>query len=334
MRSRPIRLSLVLLAVVGVVVATLACARATEEEGPKLSSVRIASGSVGGDFFAYGEALANVWGQELNLSVDNSPSTGSVENVRLLRGGEIDVAPITSKFGGYARQGIEQYEGDEPYPGLRAIGGIFTFSWGSWVLKSSGLTSIEGLAGQGRKIKVAMGPDPSVTEPDIRPTYEAHGVDWENDIEPFVASYEDAYRLLGDGNIDVFEGGIGGLVPEPGLLEIAASREVLLLEVDADLMRQAGLSTTLIPAGSVPGAETDTYGFLFGTAILATTDRVSDDDAYRLTKVWHENLERVAELTPAAQEAIANPKLLTKDVEIVYHPGAIRYWEEIGLWGQ
>jgi hypothetical protein len=289
----------------------------------------LGSASVGGSFYAYGDALAKVLSETLNTSVENSPSGGSVANTRLLHNDEIDLGLLQSRFAGMARQSTNMFEDEEPYTDLRIIASIFTFTNVTYVLKESGITKFTDLKGK----KIGLGPDPEVFDESARPSFEAHGFDYDNDIERIYASKDAIYRLFGDGSIDAVSEDLGGLQADPALLQIASTKDVLILGYDKELMEKAGVPVAMIPKGSVVGAEADTWAYKMGAVVFATTTRMSDDVVYLITKALHENLETIAQLTPEALEGVANPAILARDLQIVYHLGAVRYWEEVGLWG-
>ena len=144
---------------------------------PGFTSLKIASGSVGGDFYAYAEALAKVLNSELGINAEAQPTAGSVENVRLLRDGLVDIAPVSAHFGGYLRRGIDLFSDDEPYPGFRALTGIFTFTGTAIVLKDSGITNILDL--KGKDFVFGPGPSPAASDSENRPVWEAHGFDYD-----------------------------------------------------------------------------------------------------------------------------------------------------------
>ena len=66
---------------------------------------------------------------------------------------------------------------------------------------------------------------------------------------------------------------------------------------------------------------------------LAARDDMPDDVAYEIVKTLHENIEQIVLLLPAVRAAVENPDVFTSSSDpFPYHPGAIRYWKEVGLW--
>ncbi len=63
---------------------------------------------------------------------------------------------------------------------------------------------------------------------------------------------------------------------------------------------------------------------------LITSADADEDLIYAVTKVIYENREEVT-AKHAAGKAI-NPSNVVRDTGTEFHPGAIRYYREIGIW--
>ena len=69
-----------------------------------------------------------------------------------------------------------------------------------------------------------------------------------------------------------------------------------------------------------------TYDFL-----LWTNDKVSDDIVHTVAKVMHTQVKQLKEGGPLWRSYEAN-KRMSKQHGHPYHPGAIKYYKEVGLW--
>ena len=63
---------------------------------------------------------------------------------------------------------------------------------------------------------------------------------------------------------------------------------------------------------------------------LSTHASVDDDLVYALTRTIYENREAVTERHRAGRAI--NARNCVRDTGTPYHPGAIRYFREIGIW--
>jgi TRAP-type uncharacterized transport system substrate-binding protein len=87
------------------------------------------------------------------------------------------------------------------------------------------------------------------------------------------------------------------------------------------------------PMGSLPGQEGPAVVARHGLTVVAATAESPDTLAYAIAKAIHQNLKRLVNLQPALGEALEDPAVLSEDTKpFPYHPGAIGYWTEAGLW--
>ena len=85
-----------------------------------------------------------------------------------------------------------------------------------------------------------------------------------------------------------------------------------------------------IPAGKYRGQDEDFKGLDVGSMHLITSTDADEDLIYELTKAIYENRDQVT-AKHAAGKAI-NPRNVVRDTGTEFHPGAIRYYKEIGIW--
>jgi hypothetical protein len=84
----------------------------------------------------------------------------------------------------------------------------------------------------------------------------------------------------------------------------------------------------VVPAGSYPSLTADyqTTGlFNFGVA----SKDLPDDLVYAIIKAFYANHDRLVEANPAARESVVEN--LDRNTFLLYHPGAARYYREIGV---
>ena len=66
-------------------------------------------------------------------------------------------------------------------------------------------------------------------------------------------------------------------------------------------------------------------------AVMVTHAGASDDVVYKVTKALHENAEAVAKSSPTLR-GFSTGGMAKKTDLAKYHPGAIKYYTEKGLW--
>jgi TRAP transporter TAXI family solute receptor len=84
------------------------------------------------------------------------------------------------------------------------------------------------------------------------------------------------------------------------------------------------------PHPSNPGIVEPTWVIAYDTLLFASTN-TSDDDVYRMTRALFENKQALVAASPAFR--LFNESAMAKDLGVLeYHPGAIRFYSEQGLW--
>lgn len=85
-------------------------ARTSLAEVPRVSgSFLMGTGSATGNYYAFGSALAQVINKHTGANVTVSSTGGSVENVRLLKKADIELALVQTDVNSYALNGVEQF---------------------------------------------------------------------------------------------------------------------------------------------------------------------------------------------------------------------------------
>jgi TRAP transporter TAXI family solute receptor len=87
---------------------------------------------------------------------------------------------------------------------------------------------------------------------------------------------------------------------------------------------------TVQPAPGLAGVATPTPVMTYD-AVMVTSASVPDDVVYKVTKALHENAEAISKSSPTLR-AFAPARMAKKTDPIQYHPGAIKYYTEKGLW--
>lgn len=123
-----------------------------------------------------------------------------------------------------------------------------------------------------------------------------------------------------------------GSYPIPGLTELAEATRIRLLSLTPDQVKQERASdgttvATIIPKGAYPGVDDDTLTVALPAAIY-TTRRLSDAEAYQITKAFWTGLPALSEKAHAWRAV--TPALLTV-VGAKLHPGALKYYREAGI---
>ena len=282
----------------------------------------------GGAFFVVGSALAEVLnesGASEGYSVTAEATSGSQENIRRLASGELDFSLSNAAITYFAARGAEGW--DRAYP----VRSVMTLAPNVALFiapADSGINSLADLAGK----RVSVGPAGAGFEYFVGPLLGAHGITYD-DFTPLNATQQAAVDMLTDGSSDAAF--LGGAVPTASITQASASMDISFLPFgDAEKQRLVDEFVFFRPA-TIPADtyrnQTDAYeGLDVGSMHLITSADADDELVYNVTKLLYENRARVVE-KHAAGRAI-NPQNVVRGTGTEFHRGAIRFYQEIGIW--
>lgn len=307
----------------------IACGGGATSESRGTSAPRFLSMGTappGGAFFVVGGALAEVFNEHGGGSSMTAEATsGSQENIRRLGSGELDFALSNAAITYFAVRGTEGWERSYPVRVVMTLApNVAMFV----APAETGVSSIADLAGK----RVGVGPAGAGFEYFIRPLLAAHSLTYE-DFSPVNATQAGAVDLLSDGSVAAAF--LGGAVPTASITQAAAVRDILLVPFDPAAVEQLTAEylffrPATIPAGTYRGVDEDYEGLDVGSMHLITSAGQDEDLVYALTKALYENREAVVR-RHAAGRAI-NPNNVVRDTGTEFHPGAVRFYQEIGIW--
>ncbi|MGB5651047.1 MAG: TAXI family TRAP transporter solute-binding subunit [Sedimenticolaceae bacterium] len=296
----------------------------------------LATASTGGTYYPVGVALSTVVKVKLqptvgiNMSAINS--AGSGENIKLMRDNETQFAILQGLYGAYAWKGTGPIEKEGPQTDLRSI----TMLWQNvehFLVKAEhaktgtidDVKSIGSVAGFGKKNSGSLGSSKTI--------FANLGVDIDKQYDLFYGGYGALADAMQDGKADLI--GTPAGVPAGAVTKLmAASGDgVKLLAFTDEQVKQADGGMDLwtpyiIPADTYPG-QGAAIQTIAQPNFLAVRADVPDEDVYMITKTIYENLGFLQSIHKATK-AMALEKAIA-GLPMPLHPGALRYYEEVGL---
>lgn len=272
---------------------------------------------------AYSQAIGKS-APDIQTSVQ--ASGGSLEAVQFMQAGHVDAAPMGASAAYTAYHGKGKWEG-APVTGMRTW--LPMYSWGAQlvVLADSDIQSWSDLKGK----RVGVGPIGSAGEGYNRDILAAVGLTYD-DIEEYRIPHGEAADGLKNGLLDAFIETTG--YPTPGIMEVMASTEIRIVPNTSEELEKVAASNPLysagfVPAGSYPGIDVD-IPVVVGYTIMSINDSVAEDSVYEMTKAIWENLEDIKE-SHASQRQL-RPEMIKPALTPIapIHPGALRYYKEMG----
>jgi TRAP transporter TAXI family solute receptor len=291
----------------------------------------IAAGNLGGVFYPYAGAIASVVTAHVpRVAATAEVTNGSIDNMQFIRQGTADMAFATADMLDEAYRGVGPFASVGRIP-VRVLANLYYSYLHIASIADTGLRTLPDLRGR----VVGVGSAGSSTEVLAFRILRAAGLDPQRDLKPQNLSIGAAADALKDRKIDALVW-IGG-IPTAAILELATTggRRISLMpcaHVLPDLQRQFGESIYVaqtIPAGAYRSVDADVP--VLGLSNLLCADaRMHDDLAYELTRALFEHSSELVAVHAEARHLTAEAAV--KGAPIAYHPGAIRYYTERGVW--
>ncbi len=298
-----------------------------DDAAPDQQFLTMATGSTGGTYFPLGGAMQGVWNghSDGSFRVSTQASGASVENLRLLHAGEVQLIMAVNGVAADALAGEGAFEDDGALEGITFMGNIYGEVTQVVARADAGINSIEDMDGK----RIAIGPPGSGTEVAARTILSAAGIDPDNDIQAFQDTFGDAADGLRDGRIDAAFAILA--LPAGSLEEVATATDLTFVSITGDLLQgllddDETLSALEVPAGTYPGQD-DTVTWTTNWATLYAMDDLDEDVAYQLVKILYEQNEEIAN-AHAVGGQIQLHTATDGRAGIPFHPGAERFYEE------
>ena len=286
-------------------------------------------GSLG---FAIASALAKVGTEKGGLQVRAIGQGGSSVYLPKVNSGEIEFGTSNTFEATFATQGTGNFEG-RPNPELRIAAMLVPFEVGLMVAKDSDIRQVTDLKGKPFPTGYAKMKLVGIMQDAI---FNAVGMT-EGDLKPVpVPNFVKGAALLAEGKV-------AGVLLAPGsgvVKQTHAKKPVRFItipntpQVEASI-RKALPGSRLVevkPSKSLVSIASPVHLIGYQYALM-TGAKVDEDTVYRLVKALHGNKKALAEAHGVFRRF--DPARMAPNLSgATYHPGAVRFYREAGLWKQ
>ena len=282
----------------------------------------------GGAFFVVGGALSEVLqahSADESWQVTAEATKGSQENIRRLTSGELNLALANAAITYFAVRGEGRWEAPQD------VQAVMTLAPNVALFLTPSSTSVHSIADlEGRR--VVIGPAGAGFEYFVAPILEAHGVAYD-DLSVLHNTQAAAVDMLADGSaVAAF---LGGAIPTASITQATSTQDMRFVPFDEPAVEKLVMSypffdRVTVPAATYRGQDEAFFGLNVGSMHIITGADQDEDLIYEVTRTLWEHRSEVVE-KHAAGRAI-QPEVVVRDTGVVFHPGAVRYYQEIGIW--
>jgi TRAP transporter TAXI family solute receptor len=298
--------------------------RAGEPNWP--DQLAIGTASPGGTYYVYGEGVARILTRSLDLPVVRLATEGPAENIELLEKGDARLGFVTTGIALQAWNGTGGWVGKKPARSMRAIFPMYDTPFQLLVLQESAVRSVADMGGK----RVGVGPRGGTAAAYFPEFFDTLKIA----VHPAFGEWAELAVQMQRRELDVLAVAAG--VPFPSFIEIEAKEKVRYIaftpeEITALRLAMPEFAPSRIPAGTYPSLlrHYQTLG-LYNVAVAHAN--LPDDLVYTVVRAVFESHEEMMETHAAAAATV--PANIDRNIFLPLHPGAIRYYRQIGKAGQ
>jgi len=298
----------------------------------KTTFVTIGTGGITGVYYPTGGAIAkmvNKKRKEYGIRATVESTGGSVFNINAIMSGDLEFGVAQSDRQFQAIKGIANWEDKGPQKDLRAVFSIHPETVDLIAAVDANINSLADLKGK----RVNVGNVGSGYRKNAIDALEANGLDFEKDFHAESLKAAEAPGLIQDGRIDAAFYTVGH---PSGYYKEATSgvrkvKFVPIENVDGLLAKYPYYAKAVTRVKELyPGAVNDANVPTFGVkATFVTSAKVPDNVVYAIVKEVFDNFEDFKKLHPAY--AGLTKQNMLEGLSAPLHPGALKYYKEVGL---
>jgi len=289
----------------------------------KVKELSMGTATIGGIFYNIGAPLATCINKAMpDVNITGEVTQGSTENLRLIDQKKMRLAVITPMIGYYARHGTHMFK--KKAIDFRAVVRLLPNANVWVVLAKSEVESIPGVKGK----KVGVGPASGGLGVIARSQLAANGINYKEDIKPYFLGAGAMAEAVKDGTVE------SSFLTQELAEMVAATHKIKALPwsrkvLDPFLTKNPYYGEYTHPPNTFKGVGYPVLTVDNGIQLICDKD-MDQAFIYRLTKAIVENLGCIANIYAPAKAI--TPEWTAIELGNPFHPGAIKYFKEIGVW--
>ena len=281
-----------------------------------------------GALYPLGAGIANLWNTKLdNVNARVQASNGGIQNLNLLKAQDAQVSFAVSSITYEALHGLRGFK-DREYKGVRILAGLYYNPNQVVARNEAGVNNLSDFKGK----RFAPGAAGGTTEVESRVHFTAAGLQYPNDIKAQFVGFTESIDLMRNKQLD--GAWIMAGMPTAAVTEMCATADGKLVSIDDAIIAKIQTeypwySKFTIPAGTYDNQKEN----IQTTAVkmlLITDASMPDDLIYSLAKTFWENVSDLSK-AHAVMKTVTPDMAVTDLANIPLHPGAEKYYKEIGL---
>ena len=288
--------------------------------------VNVLTGGQSGVYYPLGVALSQVYAKSIpNVRSTAQVTKASAENLNLLQAGRGELALTLADSLSDAWNGNEEAGFKTKLDKLRGLSGTYNNYIQIVANADAGIKTLADLKGK----RISVGAARSGTELNARAIFKAAGMTYADLSKVEYLAFGESVELIKNRQLDATlqSAGLG----VASIRDLATAIKIVVIPVPADVVAKVGdpaYQVAVIPANTYNGQTADIATAAIPN-FLVTHSGVSDELAYQMAKQMYENIDTLYAAHNAAKTIKRENAI--KGMPVPLHPGAERYYKEVGL---
>lgn len=291
-----------------------------------ITFINLGTGSTGGTYYPVGAAMTKIWNDNIKgLKASVQSTGGTLNNIQLMTKKQAEMGFADGNYYN-AYNGLGVFKGQKPKTFLRGIVPLYPEPIQLLVRKGSGIKTVADFKGR----RISIGAVASGTSITAKQFLRLAGLDVEKDIKAEYLGVGDTSKAFSDNHIDaaVMVGALG----MAGVIEVTTLGLVEFIDIPEEVIQKAQEESPYwfpftIPANYFNGQPNAVKTYA-GPNIIACRAELPEQLVYEMTKALY---DKKADLVAVSKKMEEMKPENCKNIAIPLHPGAVRYYKELGL---
>lgn len=292
-------------------------------------SATLATHAVGSLYNAIGTGIATVVSRRTTMTVRVQPFAGPPAWLPSMNSGETDMGVLTSADAVTSYRGIILYK--KPYKNTRIliVGGALQLSF--YVPRDAPIETVADL--KGKKIPADY-PGTPIVRLSSTAALATAGLTYNDIVKVPVSDLQSGAQAFMEGRTDAGWHSVGSPAVEEANARKGGVKFISVIATPEGAKKMAdvypGSYPSVLKAGAATGIVKDS-ALLTNDIYLVASKDFGDQAAYDAVKALWEYNQELGAAYPTLKEW-RRERMLSKDAFIPYHPGAINFFKEKGIW--
>jgi len=297
--------------------------------------VHIMMGPMGGTLYPVGALMAEMLSKNFDNVRSNVSPGGAITNITACNDNKAQLGHTTSEMLLAAWEGKTPF--NKEHKKVRGMFKIMEMALQYVIAADSPVKSFAEIRDKKYPLKLAVNPKGNVSELLAREILGHYGITYEKIKEwggrVSFASHADMGSLYRDRHVEAMV--LYTSLPAPVFVESDLVRPLQLIPLEESLLgflkKSFGLEKQTVSKSIYKGMKADTPLVAGGILIIGNSD-LPKDTVYKMMKVFFEpgNLNRITGMNAQIKEYLTSVDKAAKGMPIPFHPGAERFYKEIG----